>query len=70
MLEKSNNEYEKTVLVGLITKDQDADKSKEYLEKYEMIIVEKELDTTSGYGAHCKNIMDSCTKAIQILQAS
>ena len=45
-------------------------KSKEYLEKYEMIIVEKELDTTSGYGAHCKNIMDSCTKAIQILQAS
>lgn len=37
MLEKSNNEYEKTVLVGLITRDQDADKSKEYLDELEFL---------------------------------
>lgn len=37
MLEKSSNEYEKTILVGLITKDQDADKSKEYLDELEFL---------------------------------
>lgn len=37
MLEKSKNEYEKTVLVGLVTREQDADKSKEYLDELEFL---------------------------------
>lgn len=37
MLEKSKNEYEKTVLVGLVTREQDVDKSKEYLDELEFL---------------------------------
>lgn len=37
MLEKTNLEYEKTILVGLITKQQDEDKSKEYLDELEFL---------------------------------
>jgi len=37
MLEKSKNEYENTVLIGLITKDQDVDKSNEYLDELEFL---------------------------------
>lgn len=44
--------------------------SREYLEKYERIIVERHLDTTTGYGAHCANIIKSCEIAIKLLQDS
>ena len=37
MLERSNNTYEKTVLIGLVTKDQDIEKSKEYLDELEFL---------------------------------
>lgn len=37
MLEKTNLEYEKTILVGLITKQQDEDKSREYLDELEFL---------------------------------
>ncbi|MDC7995139.1 GTPase HflX [Altibacter sp. HG106] len=37
MLEKTDIEYEKTVLVGLITQQQDEDKSKEYLDELEFL---------------------------------
>ncbi len=37
MLEKTNLEYEKTILVGLITQQQDQDKSKEYLDELEFL---------------------------------
>ena len=37
MLEKTNLEYEKTVLVGLITQQQDEDKSREYLDELEFL---------------------------------
>ncbi|MDT0555432.1 GTPase HflX [Patiriisocius hiemis] len=37
MLEKTDIEYEKTILIGLITKDQDEDKSKEYLDELEFL---------------------------------
>lgn len=37
MIEKKDVELEKTVLVGLITKDQDEDKSKEYLDELEFL---------------------------------
>ena len=33
MLEKKKIQYEKTVLIGIITKDQDESKSKEYLDE-------------------------------------
>lgn len=45
-------------------------KSKEYLEKYRSIISEKDLNRDSGYGAHCHNIVESCNKAIEMLQNS
>lgn len=37
MIEKSTLEYEKTVLVGLITHQQDSEKSKEYLDELEFL---------------------------------
>ncbi|MBT8255823.1 MAG: GTPase HflX [Bacteroidia bacterium] len=37
MLEKTESDYEKTVLIGLVTKNQDADKSKEYLDELEFL---------------------------------
>jgi GTP-binding protein HflX len=37
MLEKTDIEYEKTILIGLITKDQDEEKSKEYLDELEFL---------------------------------
>ena len=37
MLEKSKNTYEKTVLIGLVTRDQDIEKSKEYLDELEFL---------------------------------
>lgn len=37
MLEKENIEYEKTILVGIINKFQDEDKSKEYLDELEFL---------------------------------
>jgi len=37
MIEKSEHSYEKAVLVGLITKNQDEDKLKEYLEELEFL---------------------------------
>lgn len=37
MLEKNTNEYEKTVLIGLITQFQDEDKAKEYLDELEFL---------------------------------
>jgi len=37
MLEKSNNSYEKTVLIGLVTQLQDAEKSTEYLDELEFL---------------------------------
>lgn len=37
MIEKKDVELEKTVLIGLITKDQDEDKSKEYLDELEFL---------------------------------
>ena len=37
MLEKTNLEYEKTILVGLITQQQDESKSKEYLDELEFL---------------------------------
>ncbi|MDF1695812.1 MAG: hypothetical protein P1U56_08280 [Saprospiraceae bacterium] len=44
--------------------------SKEYKVKYEGIIAERGLTQESGYGAHCYNIVESCTKAIALLQDS
>ncbi len=37
MLEKKEHQYEKAVLVGLITKDQDEDKLKEYMDELEFL---------------------------------
>jgi GTP-binding protein HflX len=37
MIEKSNFEYEKAVLIGLITRFQDQDKSEEYLDELEFL---------------------------------
>ena len=37
MLEKSNLEYEKTILIGVITQNQDEEKSKEYLDELEFL---------------------------------
>lgn len=37
MLEKSEATYEKTILIGLVTKSQDADKSAEYLDELEFL---------------------------------
>ncbi len=37
MLEKEINTYEKTVLIGLVTRDQDIEKSKEYLDELEFL---------------------------------
>ena len=37
MLERKESEYEKTVLIGLITKIQDVEKSKEYLDELEFL---------------------------------
>jgi len=37
MLEKSKNTYEKTVLIGLVTREQDIQKSKEYLDELEFL---------------------------------
>jgi GTP-binding protein HflX len=37
MLEKQETEYEKTILIGLITQGQDEDKSKEYLDELEFL---------------------------------
>lgn len=37
MLEKKETDYEKTVLIGLITKTQDLEKSKEYLDELEFL---------------------------------
>ncbi|WP_242203839.1 GTPase HflX [Aestuariivivens insulae] len=37
MIEKKDIELEKTVLIGIITKDQDEDKSKEYLDELEFL---------------------------------
>ncbi len=45
-------------------------KSEEYLNKYKKIVLEKDLNQTSRYGVHCFNILDSCHKAIEILNAS
>ena len=35
MLETRHQEFEQTVLVGLITSDQDIEKSKEYLDEFD-----------------------------------
>jgi hypothetical protein len=45
-------------------------KSKEYLDKYENIILEQGLENDPGYGRHCLNIIESCNKAIEMLQNS
>ena len=37
MLEKSTNSYERTILIGLVTRDQDFEKSKEYLDELEFL---------------------------------
>lgn len=37
MIEKTDLEYEKTVLIGIVTKDQDEDKLKEYLDELEFL---------------------------------
>lgn len=37
MLEKSNLEYEKVVLIGIVTRDQDEEKLKEYLDELEFL---------------------------------
>ncbi len=37
MIEKKNIELEKVVLIGVITKDQDEEKSKEYLDELEFL---------------------------------
>ena len=37
MLEQKDTEYEKTILVGLITQQQDQDISKEYLDELEFL---------------------------------
>ena len=37
MLEKKKEQYETAVLIGLITKDQDADKLKEYMDELEFL---------------------------------
>ena len=42
--------------------------SKLYLEKYTNIVSDKSLDQNSRYGAHCRNIIESCNEAIRILQ--
>ena len=37
MIEKTENVYEKTVLIGLVTRDQDLEKSNEYLDELEFL---------------------------------
>ena len=37
MIEKKEHQYEKAVLVGLITKDQDEDKLREYMDELEFL---------------------------------
>jgi hypothetical protein len=46
MLEKKEHNYEKVVLVGLITKDQDEEKLTEYMDELEFLLIQQEQQLT------------------------